>query len=112
MRIGSLDDSERRPITDHGSVSASVVPVARGEHVSVVQIELEPNGVLGMHLAVVPQLFVVIAGEGTVQGGEGDPHLVAAGDAVWWDSGERHETRSTTGLIALVIESPGLDPLY
>ena len=112
MRIGQLDDSERRPITDHGSVGASVVPVARGEQVSVVQIELEPDGVLGMHPAGVPQLFVVIAGEGTVRSGDGQPQLVAAGDAVWWDAGEQHETRSGTGLIALVVESPGLGPLF
>ena len=112
MRIGQLDDSQRSPITAHGSVGATVTPVAREEHVSVVQIELEPDGVLGMHPAAIPQLFVVIAGEGTVRGADGEPRLVAAGDAVWWDAGEQHETRSGTGLIALVIESPGLDPLF
>ena len=33
MRIGLLDDFERRPITDHGSAGASVTPVARNEQV-------------------------------------------------------------------------------
>ena len=112
MRIGQLDDSERRPITAHGSVGATVAPVAREAHVSVVQIELEPDGVLGMHPATVPQLFVVIGGEGTVCGDDGEPQLVAAGDAVWWDAGEQHVTRSGAGLIALVIEAPDLDPLF
>jgi quercetin dioxygenase-like cupin family protein len=112
MRIGQLDDDERRPITDHRSARASVTPVARGEQLSVVQIELEPDGVLGMHPAGVPQLFVVIAGEGTVRTGDGEPELVAAGDAVWWDAGEEHETRSGIGLIALVVELPDLDPLF
>jgi quercetin dioxygenase-like cupin family protein len=112
MRIGQLDDDERRPITAHDSAGASVTPVAKSDHVSVVQIELEPDGVLGMHPATVPQLFVVIAGEGTVRSGGSEPQLVAAGDAVWWDAGEEHETRSDTGLLALVIESTSLDPLY
>ncbi|WP_391201643.1 cupin [Psychrobacillus sp. L4] len=71
---------------------------------------LETNGVVGYHEAVVPQLLLVIAGEGRVRGEVGSTVKVKAGDAVFWGKGEGHETTTETGLTAIVIESEELKP--
>jgi hypothetical protein len=38
------------------------------------------------------------------------PREVSAGTTVWWEQGVLHETRSETGLTAIVIEADSLDP--
>ncbi|QFF99329.1 cupin [Psychrobacillus glaciei] len=71
---------------------------------------LETNGVVGYHEAVVPQLLLVISGEGWVRGEAGLKVKVKVGDAVLWKKGEGHETTTETGLTAIVIESEELNP--
>lgn len=69
---------------------------------------LEKNGNVGNHQAVTPQLLLIISGEGFVKGKENTFNEVSTGDAVFWDKGEWHETKSADGMTALVIESEGL----
>ncbi|WP_078543489.1 cupin domain-containing protein [Litchfieldia alkalitelluris] len=71
---------------------------------------LEENGVIGYHLATVPQLLLIVSGEGWVTGAEGETVRVTAGEAVFWGAGEGHETTTETGLTAIVIESEDLNP--
>lgn len=73
-------------------------------------MHLGKEGIIGYHEATVDQLFLVVAGEGYVRSGEEDPVFVQAGDAVFWKSGEWHETKTTNGLTAIVIESVELKP--
>ena len=58
---------------------------------------LETNGVVGYHDAVIPQLLLVISGEGWVRGEDEFKVKVKTGDAVFWKKGEGHET--TTELV-------------
>jgi quercetin dioxygenase-like cupin family protein len=71
-------------------------------------MHLEENGHVGNHQAVTPQLLLIINGEGFVKGNENMFKKVCAGDAVFWDKGEWHETISDNGLTAFVIESENL----
>lgn len=71
---------------------------------------LGEGGVVGYHQATLPQLFLVISGEGIVREGDSEWIHVKAGDAVFWMNGEWHETKTETGLTALVIEGEDLDP--
>ncbi|EZP78862.1 hypothetical protein H839_03301 [Parageobacillus genomosp. 1] len=73
-------------------------------------IYLEPNGIIGYHRAVVPQLLLVVNGEGWVRGENEIKFNVKTGDAVFWEKGEWHETTTEKGLIAIVIESEELNP--
>lgn len=73
-------------------------------------MHLEENGVIGYHQAVVPQLLLIINGEGVVRGANDKVESVQSGDAVFWEKGEWHETKSTAGLTAIVIESEVLTP--
>lgn len=65
---------------------------------------------MGYHQATLPQLLLVVQGEGWVRTGDGGRVAVKAGDAVFWSAGEWHETGTETGLVALPVESEGLEP--
>ncbi|MDQ0193250.1 cupin domain-containing protein [Paenibacillus wynnii] len=70
---------------------------------------IEANGIVGLHQAVTPQLFLVMSGEGIVKG-KGDKELIIkAGFAAYWEAEEWHETKTETGLTAIVIEGITLE---
>lgn len=71
-------------------------------------MHLEENGLIGYHQAVVPQLLLVVHGEGWVRGETDEYIKVHSGEAVFWDKDEWHETKTDTGLTAIVIESEEL----
>jgi quercetin dioxygenase-like cupin family protein len=71
---------------------------------------LDQSGIIGYHQAVVPQLLLVVQGEGHVRGEKNVYFKVQQGDAVFWDKDEWHETKTDTGLTVIVIESEELDP--
>lgn len=68
-------------------------------------MQLKKEGVIGYHQTPVPQLMVIIEGEGKVRGKKEGYTKIKAGQAVLWDKDEWHETKSTDGMSALVIES-------
>jgi quercetin dioxygenase-like cupin family protein len=71
-------------------------------------MRLPPGGVIGLHQATGPQLLAVVEGKGWFRGRDGERTSVGAGDAIFWDEGDWHETGTDAGLIAIVIESPHL----
>jgi quercetin dioxygenase-like cupin family protein len=108
LKVFDLQGAEARAIGQHGSNRATASPLTVPEgDAHVVRIRLEPGGVLGRHAGQVDQLFVVVEGEGIASGADAEVQ-VAAGTAVYWPAGEEHETRTDTGLTALVVESPRL----
>ncbi|MBX0356971.1 cupin [Halobacillus sp. Nhm2S1] len=72
-------------------------------------MHLGEHGVIGYHQAIVPQLLLVVEGEGMVRGEEERFTPVERSDAVYWRKDEWHETKTETGLTAIVIESEELD---
>ena len=73
-------------------------------------MHIGPGGVVGFHQATVPQLFVVVAGEGWVRGPEAERTPIRPYQAAFWTAGEWHESGSDTGMTALAIEGDGVDP--
>ncbi|EPD50284.1 hypothetical protein HMPREF1210_02855 [Paenisporosarcina sp. HGH0030] len=73
-------------------------------------MHLDKNGIVGYHQAVVPQLLLILSGEGTVRNDKEEYFKVQSGDAVFWEKDEWHETKSNDGLTAIVIESTELNP--
>jgi quercetin dioxygenase-like cupin family protein len=71
---------------------------------------VEPNGVIGLHQTVGPQLFLFVRGKGWIRGRDERRAEIHAGQAVFWKSGEWHETGTEAGLVAIVIEGADLDP--
>ena len=102
MQIRRADEVHARALSEYGSVGVVSFLAQGGAH--VVRMELPAGGRIGRHPAASDQVFVVVAGAGTVNGVP-----VAAGDVVRWAAGEEHETLTTDGLVALVVEAAPLD---
>ena len=111
MKIYRFDREVAHPITQFESVNVAIGRVGRfDEQFQVGCFHFAPGGVVGFHEATFPQLFMVVVGEGWVRGPEPERTPIRPGQAAFWDSGEWHESGSETGMMAVVIESPALDP--
>jgi quercetin dioxygenase-like cupin family protein len=104
LRIVSLEGYPGRPIDAHGSVGFSVGAFGLTADAHLVVVRLRPGGVIGRHPAQGRQLLAVLVGEAIVSGSYGDPVAIGPGQAAVWEPYEEHETRSETGLTALVVE--------
>lgn len=113
MKIYRFDDSVGVPLTAYGSHHVLLTRIARSKgNWQMGCMHLQADGVIKNHPAAVPQLFLVIQGEGWVRGGSGEEVKVEAGQAAFWEQGEEHEsgTHAAEGMVALVIEADNLDP--
>jgi hypothetical protein len=111
MKIYRFDATVGRKIDAFGSVNfvmSKVVHLTAEARVSCAH--LGPNGKIGNHQTVVPQLLLVVQGAGWVRGEAADRIPIAVGHAVYWGQDEWHETITDTGLTAIVIEGESLDP--
>ncbi|MCY7400379.1 MAG: cupin domain-containing protein [Nocardioides sp.] len=104
MRILSLADLPHRPIDAHGSQGFSVGAFGITADAHLVAVTLAPNGSIGRHPAAGRQLLVVLSGVAEVAGAEGTVRRLETGQAAVWEPGELHETRSPTGLVAMIVE--------
>ena len=104
MRILDLAGLPHRPVEAHGSRGFSVGAFGLSADAHLVSVALTPGGVVGRHPAVGRQLLVVLSGEAQVSGADGTVRTLAPGQAAVWEPGEQHETRTSTGLSALIVE--------
>lgn len=104
MQILSLSNLPRRPIDAHGSKNFSVGAFGMCADAHLVAVTLAPGGVIGRHPAAGRQLLVVLSGSAEVAGYEGEVHTIGPGEAAVWEPGEAHETRSPTGMTAMIVE--------
>ncbi|HET9675029.1 MAG TPA: cupin domain-containing protein [Gaiellaceae bacterium] len=84
-------------------------PFEEGALVQAAIFRFEPGGRILRHPATSPQILAVLEGEGEVTGADDVDEPIIAGEAVFWDDGEEHETKSALGLTALIIEGRTLD---
>ena len=90
-----------REIDHFGSVGFSHTRVARGETFQVSLVRLD--GVIGGHEAASRQVLVVVTGR-VVCAADGEELELRVGDAVEWQEGEWHETRSLEPSTVLIVE--------
>lgn len=109
MKIIRLEELEGKSLTQYDSkmVMRKILMTEQPVHVGIVDLEI--SGVIGFHEATVPQVLVVIEGEGIVRTGMDDGERVEAGEAVFWQKGEWHETATKYGMRGIIIESEGLN---
>ncbi len=96
-----LENVTRAPLTP---------PLARGVPVQAACFRLASGGRIARHPASVPQILAVVAGSGWVSGSDGREEPIEAGIAVFWETGESHETRTDDGLTAIILEGEGVRP--
>ena len=70
---------------------------------------LEANGVIGYHQATIPQLFLVVQGEGWVRSETNGRVSIKTGEAAYWEQDEWHESGTETGMTAIIIEGGRID---
>jgi quercetin dioxygenase-like cupin family protein len=111
MKLFRFDAEVGKTIEKFGSSNAVISRVARAAGSAQIGcMHLSENGLVGYHQAVVPQLFLVLQGEGWVTGEDRKKVPIKAGQAAFWTAGEWHESGTETGMTAIVIESEQLDP--
>jgi quercetin dioxygenase-like cupin family protein len=99
---------------DEALEGVTVAPLSRsifqGAPFQAAIFRVAPGGRIARHPATYPQILAVLAGSGAVSGGDGVEEPIEAGEAVFWQAGEEHETSSVAGLTALIVEGEGLEP--
>lgn len=96
-------------ISNYNSVSAFYSKVIKTEEpTNIGFIDIEQGGIVGYHKAPVSQLFIVIQGEGWIEGEDNTRLTLKSGEGVFWEKGEGHTSGSETGLTALVLQSEKL----
>ncbi|MFD2629967.1 cupin domain-containing protein [Oceanobacillus kapialis] len=109
MEVFNFGVEEGNKIHNYDSVSAFYSKILRtDEPTNIGFINIEKDGFVGYHEAPVQQLFVVVQGEGWVEGEDGKRVMLKGGEGVFWRKGEGHISGSETGLTALVVQSANL----
>jgi quercetin dioxygenase-like cupin family protein len=106
VRILTAETHSPTRFGSHGVTLARAGAPEEGQ-VYVHVATFEPGGTLGRHPAVGWQLLTVVAGAGTVAGGDGVHVPIGPGQAVLWEPGEEHETIAIEPMKAVIVESKG-----
>jgi quercetin dioxygenase-like cupin family protein len=99
----------RGDLLEHVTVAPLTPSIFEGSVIQAAIFRVAPGGGLRRHPATCPQILAVLEGSGMVSGRDGIEEPIVAGEAVFWHEGEEHETRSTNGFTALIIEGQNLD---
>ena len=111
MKFYQFGSQVGRPITAFDSVNVVITPIQRAlREVQIGCLHIEPQGRVGYHQAVGPQLFLVVQGNGWVRAERKERTPISAGMAAFWSDGEWHESGSESGMTVIVIEGETLDP--
>jgi len=110
MKIFRFDPEVGRLVDHFRSSGFTISKVAHVFDEAVVNCAyLDANGVIGYHQAAIPQLFLVVQGEGWVRGESPDRTSIKAGQAAYWEKDEWHESGTDNGMTAIIIESLKFD---
>ena len=71
---------------------------------------LNAGGMIGYHQATLPQLFLVVQGQGWVRGEDSERIPIRAGQAAYWQKEEWHESGTEAGMTVIIIEGTDFDP--
>lgn len=109
MQLLKFKKEEANPVLNYDSIYTAYNKIIKTEiPTNFGFMYVESNGLIGRHEAPVPQLFIVIEGEGWVQGESDEKVELQKGEAVLWEKGESHVCGSQSGLTAIVIQSEKL----
>ncbi|KAA0944243.1 cupin [Sporosarcina sp. ANT_H38] len=110
MEILRFGKEIAQEISNYNSISAFYSKLMKTESpTNIGFIYIEKGGIVGYHKAPVPQLFLIVEGEGWVEGEDRKRVMVKKGLGIFWDKGEGHISGSETGLTALVLQSDELE---
>ena len=106
--IFNKDSGKKVPKSNSDFIMSRIIQTDKITNIGC--MHLDRKGIVGYHQAVVPQLLLILNGEGYVRNEVDEYFKVESGDAVFWEKDEWHETKTHVGLTAIVIESEELNP--
>jgi quercetin dioxygenase-like cupin family protein len=110
MQVFKFGKESGQAVTNYNSVSAFYSKIMKSVgSTNIGLMHLENGGELGYHAAPVPQLFILVEGEGWVEGEGKKKVMLKSGEGVFWKKGEGHASGSNTGFTALVLQSENLE---
>lgn len=109
MKIFDFSEKVGKQITAFQSNFIMSKIVNHQGNIHIGAMHLKENGIIGYHEAVVSQLLLIVDGEGYVCGADKEKVKVKAGQAMFWEKGEFHETSTEHGLMAIVMEAEDLE---
>ena len=110
FRFGSdVAFAPREELLDGVTVAPLSRSIFHGSPFQAAVFRVAPGGRIARHTASYPQVLAVLEGSGKVSGASGADEPIEAGEAVFWQAGEEHETKTADGLTALIIEGDGLE---
>ena len=109
MKIFDFNEKVGKQITAFQSNFIMSKIVNHQGNIHIGAMHLKENGIIGYHEAVVSQLLLIVDGEGYVCGANKEKVKVEAGQAVFWEKGELHETSAEHGSMAIVMEAEDLE---
>ncbi|WP_110112184.1 cupin domain-containing protein [Bacillus sp. CGMCC 1.16541] len=110
MKLFRFAQEEGTLITQYDSHFKMTKLLANTGDVHMSCMYVNSGDCIGTHETTVPQLFLVVQGEGIVRGSDKQEMRVKAGEAAFWKAGEYHAARSETGMMAIVIEGLDIKP--
>ena len=110
FRFGSdVAFAPREELLDGVTVAPLSRSILHGSPFQAAVFRVAPGGRIARHPASYPQILAVLDGSGNVSGSSGVDEPIEAGEAVFWQAGVEHETKTADGLTALIIEGDGLE---
>lgn len=113
MKIFCFAETAGLEIDNYGSKNVIFTRITRlTDKVDINCMHIKPKGLVGYHQATIPQLFLVVHGEGWVRGTTSERVKIRRGQAAYWEAGEWHESGTDTGMMAILveIETKAFDP--
>lgn len=111
MKIYTCSKEQGKKVEKYQSHLATYVKMIQtNEAATIGYMYIEGEGTVGYHEAPIPQLFIVVEGEGWVTGENQKRIPIKRGEAVLWEKGEWHTSGSETGMAVIVIQSEELNP--
>ena len=111
MRIIAHGAQHGMDVTRFASTGVRFSPLTRLDSGGVGVMRVAAGGEIGRHPATRDQLFVVVAGKGSVCGADGVWQPIEAGQAALFTAGEEHTTRAEESIVAVVIEAGHIQPV-
>jgi quercetin dioxygenase-like cupin family protein len=96
-------------VADFDAVGVRARPLALGRGATeLTWLIVDPGGSLARHVAGRDQLFVVVEGSGWLEV-EGERTELTVGQSGMIRQGQDHAKGSATGMVALVVQAPGIE---
>ena len=112
VKVYTFHQKDGIPITSFDSSATMTRILQTDEPTHISCLYLEEHGILGFHQAKTTQMMLIVQGEGTITNDQETYMDVQQGDIVLWEENEWHETQSSQGLTAIVIEGTHMDPSF